>query len=229
MKQICFSPDISVLAEIRNTFAVSDLQSKMVYGASVHFMLNKFNDPLGKSITAYLRTNQRFQDDLVRWAVKGYHPVIDTKVVQLMPGQYPCIPGWHCDGVIRNDRNSQPDLNTLYDHVPHYIFSTSDVPEDQYCPTELINQDVYVDECAINPESVWGSVNSCVIGLEKNLDILRTQKDKIYRFTRPTLHRGAQAKYRQWRYFYRLSFYHMPTLNQRRTQVQVYADPNGGW
>ncbi len=37
--------------------------------------------------------------------------VVDVKVHMLMPGQYPCIPDWHCDFIPRDsDLNKRPDL-----------------------------------------------------------------------------------------------------------------------
>ncbi len=38
--------------------------------------------------------------------------VVDVKVHMLMPNQYPCIPGWHCDLVPR-DENNQQDFNKV--------------------------------------------------------------------------------------------------------------------
>lgn len=37
--------------------------------------------------------------------------IVDVKVHMLMPGQYPCIPNWHCDFVPRDDdKTLRPDL-----------------------------------------------------------------------------------------------------------------------
>lgn len=33
--------------------------------------------------------------------------LVDVKVHMLMPGQYPCIPGWHCDFVPRNNEGEK--------------------------------------------------------------------------------------------------------------------------
>ena len=60
----------------------------------------------------------------------GYHIVIDTKVVMLMPGMYPCIGGWHADAIER--KNGQPDLSTLNDNKgTHFIYSASTCVDSQ--------------------------------------------------------------------------------------------------
>lgn len=43
------------------------------------------------------------------------HPdfILDTRVHMLMPGWFPCIPGYHHDDVPRNNTNGQPN----YDNV----------------------------------------------------------------------------------------------------------------
>src|SRR5580700_1237659 len=38
--------------------------------------------------------------------------IVDTRVHMLMPGWYPCIPGWHHDDVPRTRADGQPDYVT---------------------------------------------------------------------------------------------------------------------
>ena len=139
----------------------------------------------------------------------------------LMPGWIPCIPGWHCDGVIRRRQGSQPDLKTIGEDVKHLICSIS--TSDRLCPTEYIDRPLLLD---VDETAVWGSVNARVGEYEHSRWL---DSGQILLFNRPTLHRGTPAKERGWRYFFRLSFYHMPAVNQVRHQVQVYPTDQRGW
>lgn len=205
-------------------------ENGMTYGGSVKYMLTQSHDLYGRVITESLIKEKLFQDDLQHFALHGYHPVVDTKMVQLMPGQYPCIPGWHCDGVIRKDRESQPDLRTLGLEVPHYIVTISDILDASlHCGTDIMDSYKEMDENLVDEEKVWKSVNEHFKDAQRVKDYFPGHNGMMYRITRSTLHRGQQCKARQWRYFYRLSFYHMPAMNKERKQVTVYADPNGGW
>ncbi len=152
-------------------------------------------------------------------ASRGYHPVIDTKVVNLMPGQYPCIPGWHCDGVIRKDKNSQPQLSTINEPIHHFICTMSTSSEEG---TEIADEVIELD---CDSKRLWQSVDAQL----QNYEGTKLQNNQIATFTRDRLHRGAAAKNRCWRYFFRLSFYHMPAMNEIRNQVQIYTDINKGW
>ena len=51
---------------------------------------------------------------------KGRYPVIDTEGQHLLVGQFPSIPGWHCD--------SLPDANLdqASEDAVHYTFSASE-------------------------------------------------------------------------------------------------------
>lgn len=152
-------------------------------------------------------------------ALRGYHPVIDTKSVLLMPGQYPCIPGLHCDGVVRKDRESQPDLSTIHDSVWHYTCAINGTGDPV---TEFVNAPCEID---IDRDAVWKSVES----QSENCSTFKGESGRIYTFKRDQLHRGGPAQTRGWRYFFRLSFYHMPAMNQIRKQVQVYTTVEQGW
>lgn len=191
----------------------------MLFGASWQWALDN-----GGPIT--LDIMHEIQRDVLilstKQALKGYHPVIDTKSVMLMPGWCPCIPGWHCDGVIRETPKSQPDLDSLCEDVFHYTSYVSSV--NRLAPTEFIYGP---QKLSIDPKQVWGSVTKQI--KEDDERIMSYPSGVINRFTRDTLHRGTFSKERGWRYFFRLSFYHMPSMNLKRNQVQVYPKDSRGW
>lgn len=217
-----FQPNHKCLGELgpgeMNSLSIRD--EPMLYGGSWDWTINN-----GGPIT--LAVMMRIDGDVSKWigrmARKGYHPVVDTKSVLLMPGQYPCIPGWHCDGVIRDERGLQPNLNTLHNPIKHYIYSIS---ESGNGGTEFLDNDIYHTD--IDEDNVWGSVDKQI---EESGDakIKKCLNNHVYSFFRNQLHRGVEAKERTWRYFFRLSFYHMPAMNEVRNQVQVYTHINTGW
>ena len=197
-------------------------EEPMLYGASIDFAREQ-GGPITNNILDVLEVDgDEFREKCFEHSLLGYHPIIDTKSVLLMPGMYPCIPGWHCDGVIRNGRNSQPDLNTLDAPIQHYICTVSDVSVADHCGTDIATEAVELD---VDPDRVWGSVNEQI----HDINHRTPRPGEIWTFTRSTLHRGQQCTKRQWRYFFRMSFYHMPAMNEIRQQVQVYSDPNKGW
>lgn len=67
-----------------------------VIKASIFDVL-KWNKHVGKFILDFLMKQEKNIDE---WT-------IDIKVHMLMPGQYPCIPGWHIDLVPRGDDGKQ--------------------------------------------------------------------------------------------------------------------------
>lgn len=193
-------------------------EEPMLFGASWEFA-RKHGGVLTNSVMDKIQ--DKVMDLSFVQATKGYHPVIDTKTVMLMPGWYPSIPGWHCDGVIRKDQESQPDLSTLDEEVFHFITSMS---SDDSCGTEIVTEEVVLD---VDESSVWMSVDSEVEKLKPKTFSL--ENGEIGLISRSTIHRCPKVEERCWRFFFRLSFYHMPVANKIRNQVQVYADINKGW
>jgi hypothetical protein len=218
-----FTPSTNFISS--NSFVANKEEIKnepMIYGGSWDWCLDNAG-PLTRGIMDTIEADMLNQS--LRHTAMGYHPVIDTKSVMLMPGHYPCIPGWHCDGVIRKDRSAQPDLTTLAEDVQHYICCIADNKNTQ-C-TEIMHDPIDIPDEQINENAVWASVDEYVNEHTRHSFML--QSGQIARISRSTLHRGPQATVRGWRYFFRLSFYHMPVKNQIRNQVQVYADPALGW
>jgi len=159
---------------------------------------------------------------------KGYVPVIDTKVVMLMKDQYPCIPGWHCDGVPREDKHSQPNMNLLNEDIYHLLCTVSD-NEKGVSNTKFVKTPFSMK--LNDNEKVWGQVNKKVEEYIKDgsIETMETKDNMLYLFRRDSIHSGQPAKRNGWRFFFRLSFYHTPPKNEIRKQVQVYANPNKGW
>lgn len=235
MKTIAFCPRIS-------THDINPIEcdeeslknERSIYGGSLEWtMLNA--DQITRNLTNQLFDNPRFQEDLIPHALLGLHPVIDTRVTLMinenfapvdLAGEelemYQAIAGWHCDGVPRKNRSTQPDLSTVDEPVYHYITSLSSTDE-QISGTELVDQDFAL---RIDPEKrVWDQVNSHV---KKSEFSTKTCPDGVFtRFNRQTVHQTTPSKVRGWRYFFRCSFYHMPVMNEFRVNNNVYLVPKG--
>ena len=224
-----FRPDYMFLRNNVSVVSKEDLKKEpMLYSASLDFarknggaLTNKILDRIDSSLAR----------DIAYHANKGYHPVIDTKVVMLKKGWYPSIPGWHCDNVPRGE-NGQPDMTQLYDQVYHYICNYS--TDNNLCPTEILRTEENVD---IIKSQVWKSVDS---GIREKLALaapsfkdhamkVQVRSGQIVRFSRQTLHNCSPANKDGWRMFFRLSFMATPARNEIRNQVQIYTDVNQGW
>ena len=222
MKQIRFTPSIDQVGSIKaDEETIKD--EPMLYGASIDMVLkNADRYPLTYKVFKKITKDPKYTKIMLEQAMMGYHPVIDTKSVLLMKGQYPCIPGWHCDGVIRRNRNSQPDLSTLNEPVMHYICT---ITATGHVPTLVVKEPVTLE---VDETKVWQSVDREVNQLPLDRTTL-LDNGGIYRFNRSTIHKGVSACERTWRYFFRMSYYHMPCANEERKQVQVYTIPSIGW
>jgi hypothetical protein len=166
-----------------------------------------------------------FLDACGVWGADG---IVDTRVHMLMPGWYPCIPGWHHDDVPRSRSDGQPNyVNPEYQAEHVLALVNGDI-----CPTQFA-----VGRCEM-PDVPLGDTIYRVWNDEVELQIKR---GVLSRFTAPSnqlvffngesFHRGAMAVRGGWRWFGRLTTGtgRKPT-NELRRQVQVYMPvPTQGW
>lgn len=160
--------------------------------------------------------------------VAGRWVVIDTRVTMTMRGQWPAIPGWHCDGVPRPDKYGQPRLDQISPSVRHYAVILSD-REGGVSNTEFLTEPV---ECVPNPLAIWESVNALVEAHQSSDATLAfdTAADgDLWEFGQNDLHRAMPAHHPGWRLFFRLTTYHRPPHNQVRYNTQVYVEVGRGW
>lgn len=153
--------------------------------------------------------------------------VIDTRVHMLMPGWYPCIPGWHHDDVPRYTRTGQPDYaNPAYFSRHCMALVNSDI-----CPTEFLLGEVTVPEPDMD-RVVYKDWDDYLEGpgRDQGRRVSAPDRQLIY-FDAASFHRGVTAKANGWRWFGRASIDtdRKPT-NELRRQVQVYMGVvNAGW
>lgn len=180
-----------------------------------------FSHLKGGLITQYLLDRLDYLPDLMNLN-PDLNIVIDTRVTMTFPGQYPSIPGWHCDDVPRADKYSQPDFSRTDSDVNHFLLIFSD------------NDDVSRTEFAIEPFSLKLSDENVYTDLDRqvrNFDQLKTyhvDQGELIKFSQRDVHRATPTKVAGWRYFIRISFTHRRPQNEIRRQVQVYT-PVQGW
>jgi len=179
--------------------------------------------------------------DLLPAAWQNVPLVIDSRVHMLMPGWYPCIPGWHHDDVPRTRPDGQPNYDEGQDRSDHII--------------ALVNGDIAPTHFALGeasfaipdgPEPFYAVWHRKVEELCQqqwpfpSLERFVAPSNHLIKFNDRTWHTGTAAVANGWRFFIRASRYwdangepiarRNPRTNEVRRQVQVYlADPFKGW
>ena len=193
----------------------------MFFNASLDFAFDN-GGPITKKFIHALPSDWCTNDDTV----------IDTRVHMLMPGWFPCIPGWHHDDVAR-DKTGQPDYDDPAYHANHLMtLVNADV-----APTQFLLDEVYVPRV---PEGqviyrVWDRVIDEFINRGKidRSRVVSARSGIMYEFDCDTFHRGVPARKNGWRWFARISKDTVRVnhkTDEFRRQVQVYLDPiTQGW
>ena len=163
--------------------------------------------------------------------------VIDSRVHMLMPGWYPCIPGWHHDDVPRTRVDAQPNYLSGQDRSEHIILLLNG----DICPTHFAVGESEHEIPAIG-EKIYKQWNKEVDVLIKNkqLELVKAETNRMYMFDDRTWHTGTAAVDGGWRFFIRVSRYfdaagnriarRNPRTNEVRKQVQVYMNNlTEGW
>lgn len=154
--------------------------------------------------------------------------VFDSRVHMLMPGWFPCVPGFHHDDVARG-KNGQPD----YENMPYKSEHLMGLVNGDICPTVFalgVHSLSKIDDGIVY--KAWH--NEVEHQIEQN--ILRrweAPSGRLVAFDWQSMHSGQRAKKGGWRWFGRLSRRTdrlMGITNEIRRQVQVYLEfPMEGW
>lgn len=156
--------------------------------------------------------------------------VIDSRVHMLMPGWFPCIPGFHHDDVPRTGPNDQPDYDTPAYRSEHLMgLVNADI-----CPTQFALGECFLPGVPDN-DVVYRVWHQQVEALLRNgcLTSMEAQSGTLIEFNDRAFHQGVRARASGWRWFIRMSRNTDRTrsqTNEIRRQVQVYLDfPMQGW
>jgi hypothetical protein len=158
--------------------------------------------------------------------------IIDSRVHMLMPGWYPCIPGFHHDDVPRERSDGQPEyFNPSYRSEHAMILYNGGI-----CPTEFALGEAEFPDVPLGETyyKVWHPLvmeKLSKAGLPGGLLKFSAPENQIIFFNDRTWHQGVKAVKSGWRLFIRASRNtNRKALNEERKQVQVYLEnPMEGW
>lgn len=197
-------------------------QETMIFSCAPDFS-RSYGGPITAAVLDDLMSRGFLDEMLDLCESKSLYPIIDTRVHMLMPGQYPAIPGWHCDNFPRTNYHAQPDPQKVDKDLFHFTFVVS-THADGVSNPRFVNQQVYLP---YDPANVWKSVHNEVEA--RDLKIIIQGDGELLRFSQETIHTASPCVNRGWRYFFRMSPMELPPKNLIRKQVQVYSTTDGGW
>ncbi len=207
-----FVPDIEIVGELPAVVPMQDIiDEPMVWGADWAFT-RQHGGPLTQAVLDQLETQRPLLDEI---QARGRYVCIDTESQFLLLGQYPSIPGWHCDSIMEVDgRNdvSQQEVDCI-----HFMVSISDHEGG-------VSQTLFADETTtmkIDKDHVWQSVHQQAERLILHRRII--PDGKLVKFSMNTLHCPSACYQAGWRFWFRLSAYHKPPKNQLMYRTQVYT------
>jgi hypothetical protein len=156
----------------------------------------------------------------------------------LMPGWFPCIPGWHHDDVPRTRSDGQPNYGPTEVRAQHIMALVGG----SICPTEFASGEASLVEPDIG-RVIYEDWHQQVETLVRNgvLKDAEAPSNRLIQFDDRTWHRGTAAVANGWRWFIRATRYFDVTgrpiarpgprlANELRRQTQVYMSAvNAGW
>lgn len=166
--------------------------------------------------------------------------IIDSRHHMLMPGMYPCIPGWHTDDAPRNPNKwgGQPDIFAP-EYETEHLLCVVDVGTESL--TEFLIGDVPMPEAhLVGEHAVYGKnfyktaddiLTDRFYDTPNWAETLTVQSGQIAEFNVHSWHRGAPAKNRGFRWFIRITRNSRhQAQNEIRSNAQVYlTDATYGW
>lgn len=140
---------------------------------------------------------------------QGLHLCIDTESQFMLPGQYPAIPGWHCDSSTELSRQNENEL--------FFVSSISD-QKDGVSQTLFSNGAVTM---LVDRDHLWQSVHQQAERLILNRQII--PDGNIVRFSMNTLHCPTACYQAGWRFWFRLAVTIKKPQNKLLRQIQIYS------
>lgn len=164
--------------------------------------------------------------NLLPWRCDDGTMIFDSRVHMLMPGWYPCIPGWHHDDVPRTRKDGQPNYN--HGKSSHIMALVNG----NICPTYFAIGECDLPEVPIG-KTVYKEWHPLVELLIKNgrLDLWQCPSNRLVQFNYQSFHRGSPAVENGWRWFGRVTRNSTrERTNEIRKQVQIYmSEEYAGW
>lgn len=174
--------------------------------------------PITRSFLLNLSDEFRDADDLI----------IDSRVHMLMPGWYPCIPGYHHDDVPREREDGQPNYhNPSYKAKHCMMLINGGIAPTKFALGKATFSDIPLGEKYYKE---WHKDVEMLIR-SRWLKEYDAESNKLIYFDWQTWHKGVQAVKGGWRFFIRATINTgRKPVNEVRKQVQVYLEnPMEGW
>jgi hypothetical protein len=222
--EIVFQPKILTIkenifsSECRQTLVIKN--EPMIFSGDLRFSWEN-GGPLTKKALTTLLSDKKFWEYEI---TDDIQVVIDSRVTMTTIGQYPSIPGWHCDDVPRKNQQSQPDFSLCSDDVAHFMVLFSDKPEG-VSGTEFVTSTHSIN---IDSNKVWNSLDKEIQQLADKKVRFLNDGELVY-FNQLAIHRASPAKSYGWRFFLRVSYTYRKPVNEIRNQVQIYTPVENGW
>lgn len=157
----------------------------------------------------------------------GSYITVDSRVHMLMPGFWPCIPGWHHDDVPRERSDGQPNyINPSY-HAEHCMAIVGNASVTEFALGSAAFPDVP------RGSFFYREWHPLVDMLIENgvLSKVKAPVGQLVFFDWQTWHQGAPAVSRGFRWFIRATRNaKRDAANETRMNANVYlSDPIQGW
>ena len=152
---------------------------------------------------------------------------IDSRVHMLMPGWFPCIPGYHHDDVVRSRSDGQPNYHDT--NNCQHIFA---LINGHLAPTKFAIGQIELEEPQ-HGQIIYKHWHQNIVDAINTgqLAEVSAPSNKLIEFDYQAFHTGTRAVENGWRWFIRATRYaSYPPQNEIRRQVQVYLEfPTEGW
>jgi hypothetical protein len=161
---------------------------------------------------------------------------VDTKVHMLMPGMLPAIPGWHTDGIPRNESGAPtgplpPDFHRqvgLDDVAPRFHLLVTGA----HCPTEFLSEAWEWEPPADAGSDLYAHMTRAVTA--DSPATFSVEPSTLYSWGWWHVHRAVQATAAGWRFLMRVteSDFLEPQTDMRdvvRLHNPVYMPLEFGW
>jgi len=225
MQSYKFNPNYKVIDRFPGLVSIADLEAeRAIYSATPAF-INKHGGPLTNQILR--RVPEWF---FAKAEEAKLYTIIEARIHRLYPGDFPAVPGWHCDGDYREDYYAQPDRarTAVHDHIT----ATISTHPDGVSNTQFLAEPITAKVGDPTPErTFWAQVHEQVEA-QRPRQVYDSKDGELICFDSWTLHRTMPARVRGWRLFFRISMYHKPGLGDGMItkQEQVYRLLEGsGW
>lgn len=226
--QHTFHPEVKRVGQCEAwRWHISDFAKEVsVYAASPKFVQENCG-PIAKSILE--RVPQAYFD---KCKSLGLLPNIDFRVHRLNKGEFPAVPGWHCDGVKRETYHGQPDLDRIHIRDTVLCCVSSGGLQSPVCAPEIITEPLTLrvpDQSQCDEFGFWAHIHKQVPETARRITL---KEGDLVMIGAETIHRCTPAAMRGWRAFFRLSMWHNDYIGDggevaKQQQVYVLSEGNG--